>query len=151
MALNLEETYGAELDTVRSVVPSLTIAETSNPSAEQVEGFIELIAGEVAVVVESLEGLGYSAGAVTRAKGNAKLIVALGAAAMAVDAAYPNAGGRGASNLGETLWARYEKRLDGLVDRLDLDEDDGTDVPAHPVESPAYSFPPASFTTRTGF
>lgn len=149
-----EERYGATLDTVRGLVPAMRIGPDTRPSEEQVEGFLEVITGEVALVVEDLAARGYSVATVTRGRTYAKGLVALGAAAMAVDAAHPERTGRTASSYGEVLWDRYTNRLTNLVDLLDFDEDAGGDgeEPGGPATgSPAYSFPEPTMRRNTGF
>lgn len=111
-----EHLFGATLAGVKAKLPHLSITYATQPTKIQVEGYIDDIATHVAFRIGAYSSVITDTDLVNRITGMAKYVVELGAAATAQDAAHPSHVGPNESAYGGTLWSRYEKALQELVD-----------------------------------
>lgn len=134
------DTYGATVEGVNGLLP-WDVDASDNPTPDDVTGFIEAGAAEVAGEIGALGGLDGSEAFTARARH----LVHLYAAAFADDAAHPERIASVADDrYAATLWARY---TDGLA-RLAADTGRARDVGDTGEGGAAHSFPTTPIFTR---
>lgn len=144
--------YGATVDDVRLLLPHRTIDTTSAPSVAAVTGYLRDVAARVATRLGTVDAWAVDADTVVTA---ARGLVALGAAAYADDASYPErASTVGSSRYGAVLWERFTTGLAELEDDVagDPGAGGGTVSPmAARTNLPAIRTAPPLFTRALGY
>lgn len=142
--------YGASVNDVRELLPHATISADSVPSEDDVAGYLTRIAGRVAVRLGTPARWWRSVESVELA---ARDLIALGAAAYAEDARFPERSSSvGTARYGAVLWERFTAALDELATAVltPPPNTDGAPPPVDPVTGlasrPAARFPPPLFT-----
>jgi len=105
--------YYASIDDVKALNPKRTYSATTTPTETQVGTYITLIEGEIDTVLLALGFLG-DITAPAEFITFLRLLNALGAAAMAEQAMFPETSEAGATPHWKALKARYEALLDKL-------------------------------------
>lgn len=139
--------YGAELGDVRALLPHRRIAEDTSPTEEQVAGFVAQAANLVRARVGDLA----AHSDVAALEEAARAVVALRAAAMAEDAAFPERASTADTSYGTVLWNRATEALEELLEALDLEDAGGGQPGQTAAGGVASSFPAPAFTRAQGF
>lgn len=122
--------YGATISGVGAYLPNRQFTDSSNPNVNQVQQYIADVTSQVALTIGDLDRL--SGAFLTNVLGQAKMVVQLGAAAWAQDAAYPErADPQNRTGWGQILWERFNMLLQQLAVTVSRG-------PATPDEGPFY-------------
>lgn len=155
MAVDL---YDVSLADVEGHLPGRPpFGPSTKPTADQAAGFIEQAAGWVATRVGPLTDTRIpDVDTLARARRQARTAAAYGAASAAEAAAHPErVNPSDAGTYAAWLWARFLEALDAAVELVDaVTPGDGPaagDAAGAAAGQPAWSFPPPTFTSRTGF
>lgn len=109
---------------VRGVNPKRTYDTTSTPTATEVEEFIDRIGAEIDVVLQG-RGLTTPITSPTELVSYLEQLNALGAAAMAEQAMFPEAKGMATVSSSEILWKRYREGLEYIKHEDNLSSETG--------------------------
>lgn len=145
-------TYGTEVGDVQAFIPDQLIDAGSKPNLGQVQSIIAMMDRRVASRIGDVST--YPAAEQTQAADAAAVLVAMGAAAIAWNAAHPEAAGRGASTYGDWLWQQFTAGIDELLESLNkptAEAPGGAGGEAPPSDHPAYSLPEPTFWRDTSF
>lgn len=141
--------YGADLADVQAFIPDQAIIVNSKPTAAQVENLLAQVDARVSGRVGDVTGYPVDQQAQVLLEG--KSLVAMGAAALAWNAAHPEAAGRGASTYGDWLWAQMTAGVDELLESLNKPTTDAGAGGVAPTDRPAYNLPEPMFWRDTAF
>lgn len=136
--------YGASVEGVRALLPHRGISETTKPSDQQVERFLEAASRWVTARAGALDPA-------SALYAHARTATELRAAAMAEDAAYPERSGRAGSGYGEVLWARANEALEEIVEVIGPEPIIDPTDPTTAGKRPAFSFPEPAWRRTAGF
>ena len=104
----------AEIDDVQAYIPWFSIGDNSKPNTAQVTEFIRQTQAEVDSAIKSS---GIAVTPITEPEeflAELESLVAMGAGARTLLAAYPDASGGGSTGAGNTLWRAYWDRLNQI-------------------------------------
>lgn len=140
MAVDL---YGATLQDVDGLL-IWDVETSSNPTPQQVQGWLEVGASDLFGLVGEIPGDGPCGGEQWHTR--ARFVVALFAAAMAEDAHFPErARRRKEGEYGAVLWERHKERMASL--QADIEK--CRDAAGTTQGGAAHSFPTCPLVTRT--
>jgi hypothetical protein len=143
-------TYATTIDDVQGFIPDQAITPESKPTLAQVTNMLELLDARVSGRVGDVATYPADVQAAVLLEG--KTLVAMGTAALAWNAAHPDAAGRGSSTYGDWLWEQFTAGVDELLESLNkptVEAPGGGGVVAGAV--PAYNLPEPTFWRDTAF
>lgn len=143
-------TYGATVGDVQAFIPDQAITAASKPTLAQVQSMLAMIDRRVASRIGDVSA--YSADDQARVAGAGAVLVAMGTAAIAWNAAHPDAAGRGSSTYGDWLWEQFTSSIDELLESLNKPTVEAPGAGGGlSAGRPAYNLPEPTFWRDTAF
>lgn len=143
------EPYGATVDDIRALLPSLPITPTSKPNEDAARTFLVMTSSRVAARIGDLAH--YPGVEVDKVNAGLAGIAAMGAAGLTENSAHTERAGKGSSAYGDWLWTEFLKAIDEMLEALQKPTAEGGGVVELAGARPAYSLPDPTFWRDTAF
>lgn len=139
--------FGASIEGVEAILATAAFDDDTEPSRDQVAGFVESMSAIVALRLGDLSL--YTDARYDQVAAAAKVVIELAAASLADKAGHPEQSGN--NSTGNVLWDQYRKSLEDLLEAVGRERDAGAGGDGNIVGMPAHSSPRPLMRRNRGF